>query len=321
MYYGGCCNIGLMSGVLQRLAASKVQLIEKNQHITAGELEARFRNDIIACDFYVSHIEEGDKVVGGFRRGRILNVDHHAPVREMSRAISSTNLAIELVRANGTQRESTVLINHTDCDSILSAAIVAGVLEPEERFGEAAIVADHRGSANDIADLLQGLGPPRNVAHSLESLERLLEGEPLDDAAATALSKRRQKRERAREVVEGGAFRRIGKLAFAVLPERFDGELFPPLIPDAALLMFAAPLKEDPSRWVVKIRMGWSAPDGLDLHDLSVPEIDPTFGGRWNAGSNTRGGGTDLDPDNYASEVAARLDAAISLLTASSVKV
>lgn len=304
-----------MSGVLQRLSASKVQLIEKNQHISAAELEARFRTgDIIACDFYVSRIEEGEAVTGGFRRGRIMNVDHHAPVREMSRPISSTNLAIDLVKAHGPQREATVLINHTDCDSILSSAIVAGVLEPEDRFGEAAIIADHRGSANDIADLLQGLGPPRDVAHSLESLERLLAGEPLDDAAAAALAKRRQKRERAREVVASGAFRQFGRLAFAVLPERFDGELFPPLLPDAALLMFAAPLKEDPSRWVVKIRMGWSAPDRLDLHDLDVPDIDPTFGGRWNAGSNTRGGGTDLDPEHYASQVAARLDVALQSL-------
>lgn len=38
-----------------------------------------------------------------------------------------------------------VVINHTDCDSVLSSAIIRGILPPEKRFGDAAIAADHTG--------------------------------------------------------------------------------------------------------------------------------------------------------------------------------
>ena len=302
-----------LGNVCDRLSKANVHLIEKVQHISISDLEQRFPDGrIAACDFYVTHIEEGEEVTAGYELGRILNIDHHAPMPRMAHAISSTNLAIAMVNEQGPLPDAATVINHTDCDSVLSCAIVSGVLEPLPIFGEAAIIADHRGDENDISDLLQGLGPKRDLPYSLENLRRLLAGEALQDEAQIALDKRRAKRDKAREVVESGAFRQVGKLAFAVLPERFDGELFPPLLPEAALLMFAAPLKEDPSKWVVKVRMGRNAPDGLNINDLGVRQIDKSFGGRWNAGSNTRGGGTDIDPEHYAERLSRNLDQVLS---------
>jgi hypothetical protein len=62
----------------------------------AEHLELLTEGDICACDFYVEGIESATAVVGGYQRGRILNVDHHAPTREMARRISNG-------RAGGTQ--------------------------------------------------------------------------------------------------------------------------------------------------------------------------------------------------------------------------
>ena len=56
--------------------------------------------------------------------------------------------------------------------------------------------------------------------------------------------------------------------------------------------------------WNVKLRLGQAAPAGLSLHDLKLSAWDKNFGGRWNAGSNKRGGGTDIAPVDYAAQVA-----------------
>ena len=47
----------------------------------AAELEQRCTGSrtIYVCDFYVTGAEQGIPEPGGFRIGRILNVDHHAP--------------------------------------------------------------------------------------------------------------------------------------------------------------------------------------------------------------------------------------------------
>lgn len=45
--------------------------------MTSGEVLALDEHALIAaCDFYVEDIERGKDVVGGYRRDRILNVDH-----------------------------------------------------------------------------------------------------------------------------------------------------------------------------------------------------------------------------------------------------
>ena len=51
---------------------------------------------IYACDFYVDGIERhNDRFPGGYRSGRIYNVDHHAPVDNMARRVTSTMLALD----------------------------------------------------------------------------------------------------------------------------------------------------------------------------------------------------------------------------------
>lgn len=54
--------------------------------------------ELVVCDFYVEGIERGEEVVGGYQKGRILNVDHHAPTTRMQRRVSSTNLALSACR-------------------------------------------------------------------------------------------------------------------------------------------------------------------------------------------------------------------------------
>jgi len=49
----------------------------------------------------------------------------------------------------------------------------------------------------------------------------------------------------------------------------------------------------------MKIRLGQAAPAGLMLDKRKIQVFDPNYGGRWNAGSNGRGGGTSLDPRTY----------------------
>lgn len=194
----------------------------------------RRAGDIVACDFYVEGIEKGEEVTGGYRLGRILNVDHHAPTPRMRRRISSTNLALERLDAELSRRR----------------------------------VHDYE--------------------FSFENLERLLGGRPLDSLAQEALDARLRKREIAEKLVERGGFQEVGPLHFAIVDEPIDGEFFPALLPDAIAIMVANPLSEAPGRLQVKLRLGQAAPPGLALSDLGIPEFDPNYGGRWNAGSNIR---------------------------------
>ena len=264
---------------------------------------------IIACDFHVESIHLlGEEVEGGYRLGRLLNVDHHAPVPRMRRRISSTGLAIEQVRRHGAAGADTrVIINHTDCDSVLASAILLGLLRPDEAYAAAAIAADHTGEAHPTADLLQSLEPERDFTMSLRNLLLIEAGAPMEAAASARLRDRLRRRERAAELVAAGAFKAVGALRMAVLDEDTEGELFPGLMPDARVVMLAIP-GADTGRWKMKLRLGRAAPDGLSLSMLGLEELDPRYGGRWNAGSNRRGGGTTMEPDQYAGLVAERLE-------------
>ena len=71
--------------------------------------------------------------------------------------------------------------------------------------------------------------------------------------------------------------------------------------------MLVSPNVANLDRWTVKLRLGKNAPPGLTLHSLRVTDWDPQYGGRWNAGSNGRGGGTTIESAWYASRLRARL--------------
>jgi hypothetical protein len=286
-----------------------IHLLPTTSRVHAPELEALHPSGlIVACDFYVEGIERGEEVVGGYRMGRILNLDHHAPTPRMARPISSTNLALEWVAAGGARgEEAVVLLNHTDCDSVLSGAIAAGRLPLDPAFGEAAIAADHTGEQNPVADLLQALDRGHDLEFALKSLDALLSGRALEGAAADALERRRRERGAAEALVEGGRFERAGKLAFAILEAPVPGEFFPALLPDAAVILTTSPLRRRPGYWQVRLRLGRAAPAGLTLERLEIGRFDPHYGGRWNAGSNRRAGGTGIEPQRYAELLAERL--------------
>ena len=92
-----------------------------------------------------------------------------------------------------------------------------------------------------------------------------------------------------------------GQIAFARLPEALDGEFFAPLLPSAVLIAIASPHPTNPGMTEVKVRLGNAARDGASLHSLNIPSFDPNFGGRWNAGSDKRLGGTGLTIEEYVS--------------------
>lgn len=280
-----------------------IRTIAHRADFTPDSLAEEHAGPIVACDFYVVGAESANEVPGGYQIETVLNVDHHAPTSRMMRHVSSTNLAIDHVKALGpTSPDSLVIVSHTDCDSVLSSCIMAGELEPDALFGEAAIAADHSGETNEIADVLQSLESLRHLYFSLRNLRKLLDGEPLDSTAQPLYNARLKKREAAAAVVANRDVSVNGSLAFGVLENKLDGEFFPARLPRAALILLMSKRTDSP-RWDAKMRLGQNAPDGASLHNLRTERFDSAFAGRWNAGSNARNGGTTLDPEVYASRV------------------
>ncbi len=291
-------------------------LVAHREIFTPDLLASLHPAGVVACDFYVKGAEPAKRVTGGYRFGKVLNIDHHAPGAEMARQVSSTNLALERFRGRGPEPDdSLVVISHTDCDSVLSSGIMSGHLPPDDMFGDAAVAADHTGEPNDLADLLQGLDDcwdrqkPRDPLYFIDVARRFVsEGErSLDAAGQAALSDRRRKRLAAAAAVARGDVTVSNGLAFGLPTERLDGEFFPALLPDAVLIVLMTPRRADPSRWNTKIRLGPAAPAGSSLHQLGICEFDSAFGGRWNAGSNTRNLGTSTTPEEYKAELLKRL--------------
>jgi hypothetical protein len=285
-----------------------IRTIAHRSDFTAEALEAEHSGKVIACDFYVRDAELGIEVPGGYELGRVVNVDHHSPATRMMRHVSSANLAIERVKKCGFPTAgSLVVISHTDCDSVLSSCIMAGEIPPDDRFGEAAIAADHTGAPNGIADVLQSLDEMRDLYFSLRNLRKLLDGEPIDRRAQPLYEARLRKRASAQKLVANNSVSMCKSLAFGVLTENIDGEFFPAQLPRAALILILTP-RVEPGRWNAKIRLGQRAPVGASLLDLGVTSFDPAFGGRWNAGSNSRNGGTWLEPHEYAGRIAQAME-------------
>ena len=289
----------------------------------AGSLDdllARYpTGEILACDFYIADAELGAPVPGGYRLGeRVLNIDHHAPTARMSRVISATNLALDWraaganVRAESRQaaEEAFVVINHTDCDSILSSGIASCRLDARPEYGRAALAADHTGEENAIADALQALEPWRDAELSFVTLQAVETGVALPEQAREALARWRHKRDCAAHYVAHGTVTSDGLMAFGILDGEIDGIFFPPLLPDAVLILLAVPKPNEIGCWVMKLRLGARAPEGFTIHDLHMTDFDRAYGGRWNAGSNARAGGTTIPPARYAEEVRRRLVAA-----------
>ena len=220
---------------------SRIRLLPLTPEVPVSKLEALGSQAVFACDCYVSGIENGLEVPGGYQLGRVTNVDHHAPTARMQQAISSANLALEHVSRFGALDAGVpVAVTHTDCDSVLSSGIVSGLLEPRPEFGHAAIAADHTGEENRIADLLQGLDGKRSLELSFRNLSLLLSGRELEREATVALDQRCRKRDDAARAIQDGRVKLDGPLAWGVLDNALDGEFFPSLLPDAVMILLAA---------------------------------------------------------------------------------
>lgn len=305
------------SDLVEQLKEKPIEFYEKKSEVTKEELlEAFPGKKIVAVDFYIKGIEKDVENEGGFQDENFVNIDHHAPIERMIKQISSTNLAMEYVKKHGiisNDPNTIVVINHADCDSVLASAILRGILPPEEKFGEAAIAADHTGKENKIADLLQSFdaAEKRDLEFSLRNLQLLLEGKSIEKEAQELLANRYEDRKRAERVVNDGKFHSTGQISWTKLDKKISGELLPALLPDAKIIMLASPLKSDPSRWEIKLRLGMKALDGLSLKTLMKnQDFDPVYGGRWNAGANNRPdpkrklpSGTTLSPEEYAKKL------------------
>jgi hypothetical protein len=224
----------------------------------------------------------------------------------MEKRISSTNLAIAYMNEYGKPPvTASIVINHTDCDSVLTAGILSGDLNVEVAFSEAAIAADHSGAENPVADLLQALRKYRDYNLSVRNLKLLLAGKQLESIGLESLVERKHKRDAAMQSVE--KFKMVGNVAYCELSEDADAELFLPLLPDAVAILLAMPSKQGVNPHDMKLWLGNAAPEGLSLQSLRINEFDPAYGGRWNAGSNRREGGTNIKLEEYAYLVAGRL--------------
>ena len=269
---------------------------------------------LAVADCYVEGVEAWTPVDWGWRATvdsrTAFNVDHHADDERFFRQVSSGNLAIRYVAAEGPlPADARVIINHTDCDSVISASILAGLLPPDAVFGDAVIAADHTGAPNAIADLLQALDPLRDFVYSLASLRSLMRGELLDGRAAELLADRHAERARAQELVASGAFQAVGRVAVAKLTrgQKVAGEFLPSLLPEAAAIVSASPMEN--GRWETKVRLGSAARVGETLYSLGVRTFEPSFRGRWNAGSTKRSGGSTVEPELLAEYLAGQLAA------------
>ena len=320
-----------------------IHVIAKDGRKTAEQLlafieEHEIPGTLYAADFYIEGSESWEAVAGGWRHesGRIINVDHHAPHPTMQRHVSSATLALALLQSGESPGpDDAVLISHTDCDSVLSAGLLTGRLDPKPEYSDAAIAADHTGLEHEIADLLQGLdahwsrarrsaASAETLDYRFECLERFEREGSLpgdwDGFAETAVAERQVSRQRAATLAQQ-RMRRHRDVTFARLePEDgpIEGELFLPHLSDAWIVATTVPHADHADRWRWKLRLGLGAPDWLSLHDLGIEHFDPVFGGRWNAGSNNRPAGESretmlpgslLDPDDYHARVVNALDA------------
>ena len=278
----------------------------------AAALDAADRHDICIADSYADSAETWTPEPWGWSTvidgRRVWNIDHHAAASRFYQAVSSGNLAIDYVHKHDVLDPAmTVVLNHTDCDSVITAAILRGLLPPDAVFADAVLAADHTGATNPIADLLQALDPLRDFDYSLRNLRQLLGGQAIDANAAELLQKRLDDRRRVWQMVESGRFTNVGRVAVARLAhdEKVPSEFLPQALPAAWVVVVGS--RQQDGLWESKVRLGASAPAGMTLFSLGVTEIEPRFGGRWNAGSTRRSGGSPQDPLDLARGIADRI--------------
>jgi hypothetical protein len=253
------------------------------------------------CDFSFIDLEKAERTPWGYSYGRLVNIDHHGPDKDWERHVSSGNLAADYVRANGPV--AAVIINHTDCDSILSSGIACGTLPPDAKYEAAVMAADHTGEENAIADLLQAIQDERDLEFSFTCLAALESGNELDERAMRLMQVRQAQRVRAAEAVAKQSWIE-GRLLCLSLDSKIESELVAPLVRNAWAIAMVFPSEENEGRTELKLRLTSQAPIGFTLRRIDLSEVDPAYGGRWNAGSNKRGGQSLKPASQLLAEVA-----------------
>ena len=283
----------------------KIALIDQKPYHSVQELKKKFpHKKICACDFYVEDAQKGKITDYGIEYESILNIDHHAPVEEMRHHISSGVLATRYVKRFGVlDDEWIILINHKDCDSIIGSFILAGILPPEQKFSEAVIHADHTGHDDDIADLLQSIQYKEDLEQIAINLNNLLNDRSIDEEAKKLMKKRKDAREFAKHELEKGNYEKYKDVAYLILDRAGDPTMLIPFLADTKVIMMAYKSPHDSERWNIRIRLGLAAKK-IHLNTLDLPD----FGGRWNAGSTRRHGGTSIHPKEYAKIIQEHID-------------
>jgi len=290
------------SGLLLKLKEKPIELYEERQHFVLKDLELdRSGKKVFVCDTYIKGIEAGIVECNVLRLSNIISIDHHAPLAMFARKISSVNLAIGWVNEMGIASDNdTVIITHTDYDSLITGLIMRGIVPPRKIFGDMAIIADHTGEENEMVDLLQSMSSAHDLEFSLRNLELWSSGKPIEKEAFEMLEGLKDERRRAEEAAKNGSFKNVGSVYYAKLDKKIESAFLTALIPEAAIILTFSPHRKYSGFWEVKTRLGKAAPEGLRLNELGIDGFDQFWGGRWNAGSNRRGQGTKIPIEEYA---------------------
>jgi hypothetical protein len=276
-----------------------IYLIEKKSCNTASELKENFSGKkVCICDFYIEDSENGEIDESGVTNYcDLLIVDHHAPVSYMRKHISSAVIASKYVSANSPlSDEYVIVVNHTDTDSLLSALLMSGGIEPNSEYEQAAIAADHTGEENIISDLLQSLEEGRELKASIEELLS-----PTEDLEIT--KERHLLRSELKELVNNCTVQ--DGIAYINMNKKIDAGLLPALFPpDVKAIMVASPMPDgSKGKWRIRVRLGNSSEE-IELNKLNLPDT----GGRWNAISTSRHGGTNIEPEDYLKMLSDKLN-------------
>ncbi len=325
--------------LIEALKEKPVMLLAEKSEYTFEELEAIQKEHgaeiLFACDFLIKGVEEYEKE-GYFQNGKIINLDHHSDALSLiGKKISSANMVIEYLKTHPEDFGKKMILvstHHTDCDSTLSTLILNGILPPEDRFGEAAICADHTGKPNEIADLMQALkhGPTgiagdnataeqnaKKYNFLVRNLQLFLNNEPIEPEAQKLLERHITQRSELTEIRERSEYKSHGDNGEIVYIEtdpnsKFDATMLVDIFPDAKIIFtyFKKETKnketgEITSGYVVNARAGQSVEHGFDLREIMTDAGEP-FGGRWGGGANkrkTNGQGTTTEPDALAEKL------------------
>jgi hypothetical protein len=182
-----------------------------------------------------------------------------------------------------------------------------GIIKPEPRFEAAVIAADHTGKENEIADLLQSFEHEKDISFSMQMLDLFLQDLPLPEKAKSLVEERKRARVKLQKMVSEGVFKMVEGVAYADVDETIDAGLLPALLPAAKAIVIGMPGKEN--RTNMKVRLTPASPTGINLGTIGLEE---GFGGRWNAGSNKRSGGTVMTTAAYAKHVSEKLNSRLS---------